>query len=338
MPAFDTVMSSDRRFTGVLRVGISLVGLGLGVALGWALFVSLPGRTTVFGVVLVILSGVLVGQLASRIAGGFLSTYNVAEVAVRGPITRDGVYGSMPTGSQTAGADAIVEQIERTDADRAVEALIVRLNTPGGEVVPSEDIRNAVSSFDGPTIAYATDTCASGGYWIASGCDSIWAREATLIGSIGVIGSRVNASELADRLGLSYEQFTAGEYKDAGMPLKSLDDDDRAYLQGLIDDYYDHFVDRVATGRDLDASAVRDTEARVYLGSDAIERGLVDRLGTRNVLLEELESELDRSPVVEEFTPGYGLRDRLQGGVMATAYALGAGLSGRYDDAFDIRL
>ncbi len=338
MSAFDTVMSSDRRLTGLLRAGIALIGLSLGVVLGWALFVFLPGRRTVFGVVLVILSGVFAGQLASRIVGGLLPTYTVAEVTVSGPITRDGLYGSMPTGSQTAGADAIVEQIERADADRAVEALIVRLNTPGGEVVPSEDIRNAASSFDGPTIAYATDTCASGGYWIASGCDSIWAREATLIGSIGVIGSRVNASDLADRLGLSYEQFTAGEYKDAGTPLKSLDDDDRAYLQGLIDDYYDHFVERVAAGRELDAAAVRDTEARVYLGADAVDRGLVDHLGTRDALLTELESKLDRPPVVEEFTPEYGLRDRLQSGVLATAYALGAGLSGRYGDAFDIRL
>jgi len=83
-------------------------------------------------------------------------------------------------------------------------------------VVPSDDIRLAAERFDGPTVAYATDVCASGGYWIASGCDELWAREGSIVGSIGVIGSRVNASALAEKVGLSYERFAAGDYKDAG--------------------------------------------------------------------------------------------------------------------------
>jgi len=93
-------------------------------------------------------------------------------------------------------------------------------------VLPSDDIRRAAAEFDGPTLAYATDTCASGGYWIASGCDELWARDASLVGSIGVVGSRPNAAGLADKLGISYEQFTAGEYKDAGVPLREIEDDD----------------------------------------------------------------------------------------------------------------
>jgi protease-4 len=184
--------------------------------------------------------------------------------------------------------------------------------------------------FDGPTLAYATDTCASGGYWIASGCDEIWAREASIVGSIGVIGSRVNVSDLAERLGVSYERFAAGEYKDAGVALKEIDDDERAYLQGIIDEFYDHFVERVADGRDMDDAAIRDTEARVYVGTDANERGLVDELGARDAVEDRLATLLDRDEIsVKTFEPQKSLPARLRGGAAAVAYSLGAGLAGR---------
>jgi len=128
-------------------------------------------------------------------------------------------------------------------------------------VLPSDDIRRAAAEFDGPTLAYATDTCASGGYWIASGCDELWARDASLVGSIGVVGSRPNAAGLADKLGISYEQFTAGEYKDAGVPLREIEEDEREYLQGIIDGYYEQFVETVSEGRDMDPEAIRDGSA-----------------------------------------------------------------------------
>ena len=120
-------------------------------------------------------------RLRSRMSDG----YDVAEVAVKGPITREG--SRLPSSRQRSiPADKVVTEIERADEDPSVRALIVKLNTPGGEVLPSEDIRLAVERFSGPTIAYATDTCASGGYWIASGCDELWAREGSVVGSIGV--------------------------------------------------------------------------------------------------------------------------------------------------------
>jgi len=160
-------------------------------------------------------------------------------------------------------------------------------------VLPSDDIRRAAADFDGPTLAYATDTCASGGYWIASGCDELWARDASLVGSIGVVGSRPNAAGLADKLGISYEQFTAGEYKDAGVPLREIEEDEREYLQGIIDGYYEQFVETVSEGRDMDPEAIRETEARVYLGSDAAEIGLVDELGTEDDVEDRLEELID---------------------------------------------
>jgi protease-4 len=325
-------MSSRTRT--VVTVGAVLVAAAVAGVVGWLLFVRFPGDLAeLLGVLLVIGLVVAAVRVAGRGVGNRFPDYDVAEVAVEGPISRDGGPGPLPTSPRGTPADDVVDQIERADEDSAVDGLLVKLNTPGGEVVPSDDIRRAAIEFDGPTLAYATDTCASGGYWIASGCDELWAREASIVGSIGVIGSRVNVSDLAERLGVSYERFAAGKYKDAGVALKEMDDDERAYLQGIIDDFYDRFVERVADGRSMDEEAIRDTEARVFVGTEAHERGLVDDLGTRDDLEERMAALLERDEVaVEEFTPEQSLMARLRGGATAVAYALGAGVAGRVVD------
>ncbi|MFB6269983.1 MAG: signal peptide peptidase SppA [Halobacterium sp.] len=308
------------------RLLVVAAGAVAGTALGWALFVAFPGDRSVLGVLLTLVTGLLVVRVAANVADSLFGPYDTAEVRVEGPIARDGGE-SIPANPRQIPADAVVDQVERADADSNTEALVVRLNTPGGEVVPSDDIRRAVADFDGLTVAYATDVCASGGYWIASACDRVVARENSLVGSIGVRGSSLNASELADRLGVDYERFVAGEYKDAGTPLRELREDERAYLQGLVDDLYDSFVDVVAEGRDLSAEDVRDTEARVYVGRDAVERGLVDELGTRDAVEDYLETELGHEVEVREFEPPRGLLVRMRRTALGAAYAFGAGVA-----------
>lgn len=273
----------------------------------------------------------LVGKrLLGRLTRGRLGTtddYNVAKVTVSGPIQRTRGRMSPLSGQRPATADDIVDQITAADDDDAVRALLVELNTPGGEVLPSDDIRRAAADFDGPTVAYATDTCASGGYWIASGCDELWARDVSLVGSIGVVGSRPNAAGLADRLGISYEQFTAGEYKDAGVPLREIEDDERAYLQSIVDGYYEEFISTVSEGRDMDPEAIRDTEARIYLGSDAAEIGLVDELGTERDVEARIEELIDAEPEIREFEPARSLPERVGLAAEQVAFAAGSGVA-----------
>jgi len=314
---------ADDIVRGLLVVGVAI----LAAIAAWYLFVAVPDDLAeLLGVLLLLAVVIGAVRIGSNVAGSVLPAHNVAEVAVEGPITRDGGGGitSPPVG---ASADDIVEQIERADEDRGSAALLLKLNTPGGEIVPSEDIRIAAEQFDGPTIAYATDVCASGGYDIAAGCDELWAREGSIVGSIGVVGSRVNAKELADRLGLSYEQFTAGEYKDAGVPLKEMTEDEREYLQGIVDDYYDQFIDTVAEGREMDAETLKATEARIFLGDEAEERGLVDRLGTRDDVEASLEQRLGEDVTIKEYEPERGLTGKLRGGAQQVAFALGAGIA-----------
>ncbi|SFS03338.1 protease-4 [Halomicrobium zhouii] len=325
---------SDAQRRAAQLVIVALAAL-LAAIVGWIVFVVVPQNLAqLLGVLLLIGLVVVAVRVGGNIANSIFPSHNAAEVAVEGPITRDG-GGSLTSPPVGAEADEVVDQIERADEDDGVQALLVKLNTPGGEIVPSEDIRIAAERFDGPTIAYATDVCASGGYDIAAGCDELWAREGSIVGSIGVIGSRVNAADLADRLGLSYERLAAGEYKDAGTPLKEFEPDERAYLQGLIDDYYDQFVETVADGRELDEETVRDTEARVYLGDQAAELGLVDELGTREDVEAHVEELIDEPVAVEEFEPSRGIMRRLRGGAQSVAFALGAGVASVFSGDVD---
>ncbi|MWV65738.1 signal peptide peptidase SppA [Halorubrum sp. JWXQ-INN 858] len=288
------------------------------------------GRTAIVAAVVLTATATLacrriVGRLTrGRIGGG--DEYNVAEVEVSGPIVRQRRTSPL-SGATGSTADHVVESIEEADEDDAVEALLLRINTPGGEVLPSDDIRRAAADFDGPTVAYATDLCASGGYWIASGCDELWAHDASLVGSIGVVGSRPNAAGLAEKLGISYEQFTAGEYKDAGVPLREIEEDEREYLQGIIDGYYEQFVETVSEGRDMDPDDVRETEARVYLGTDAADVGLVDDLGTRADVEDRLATLVDDEPEIREFMPAQSLAERIGIGAERVAFAAGSGVA-----------
>jgi protease-4 len=314
------------------RLGIALVVAAVAAVAGWTLFVELPtSGAELLGVVLVLAAVVGALRVGGSIGRSVFPTYNAAEVAVEGPITRDGGGGGPIPSPGSPGADDVVELIERAD-DGDAEALVLKLNTPGGAVVPSDDIRLAAKAFDGPTLAYTTDVCASGGYWIASGCDELWAREGSVVGSIGVRGSRVTAADSLEKAGLEYEQLTAGEYKEAGVPFSDLEEHEREYLQGIVDDYYDQFVETVAEGRGTDAESLRETEAKVFLGETAAEMGLVDHLGTREDVEARLDELLDTEAELEELEPARGVADRLRGGAEGIAYAFGAGIAARFSD------
>jgi len=324
-------MSLSDTLTRIARFVIVLAVAAVAAVVGWFAFLEVPGSVADLLGVLVAIGLVGVGlQFGSRLGGSLLPDYNVAEVPVKGAITRDTGSSGLPRSPTTPGADEIVEQIERADADRHVDALLVKLNTPGGEVVPSDDIREAAMDFEGPTIAYTNDMCASGGMWIASGCDELWARDGSIVGSIGVRFAQLRVAELMETHGVSYERIVSGEYKDALTPFKPLEDDERDYLQALSDAWYENFVERVSDGIGMTGAAVRDTEARVYLGEEAVELGMVDELGDREAVEAHLEDVLDTTVSVAEFRPERGLAERLRGGAEGLAYAFGAGIAATF--------
>ena len=207
------------------------------------------------------------------------ATSGVAVLEAKGII----VYGAGIAGlrdSTLIYSDDLVAEIERADADPAVGAIVLDINSPGGSVVGSVDIYNALMATSKPVVASMGEVAASGGYYIACASQYIVARPSTLTGSIGVISQYTNISELADALGIQTQTIKTGAYKDQGSLYRPLSEDEVALLQAILEEAYDDFVEAIARGRDLPKSVVRPlADGRVFSGRQAVEAGLVDGLG-----------------------------------------------------------
>ncbi len=216
-------------------------------------------------------------------------------IDVQGTILADGA-GLGPFGGAVAGGDTIKEQLEAAAEDDEVDAVILRLNTPGGSVVGSELITDGVAAVQAagkPVIAHVTEISASGGMWAMAPADHIVASNGSLIGSIGVILGPL--SRYTDVVAIDggllgggvettggIEQFfiTAGEGKDAGNPFRELTVGEQEMFQNLVDGSYEDFVNHVATSRDISPDTIVNTlGAGIFNAGDAVENGLIDETG-----------------------------------------------------------
>ncbi|MBR9977638.1 MAG: signal peptide peptidase SppA [Bacteroidetes bacterium] len=181
-------------------------------------------------------------------------------------------------------ADDIIRQLRKYRKRGSVKAIVLRLNSPGGAVVPSHEIYEEVRrtrKHGKPVIASMGSVAASGAYYIACGADIIVANPGSVTGSIGVISEFPNIKQLLDKIGIGHSTITSGTFKDTGSPLRPMRPEERAYLQQTIDDIYTQFVDVVIRGRDMEADSVRQlADGRIFTGRQAMEHGLVDTLGT----------------------------------------------------------
>ncbi len=176
----------------------------------------------------------------------------------------------------------VVEELERHARDGNVAAVVLRIDSPGGGVAPSQEIHDAVLRLRAakPVVASIGNMAASGGYYVAVAADSIVANPGSLTGSIGVIFSYLTAEELMRKVGVELEVMKSGPVKDVGSFHRKPTEGERAMLEGVVNDAYDQFVDAVAAGRDMDRDSVIDlADGRIYSGRQAVENGMVDALG-----------------------------------------------------------
>jgi len=181
-----------------------------------------------------------------------------------------------------------VEKLEKAAADPSVRAVILRINSPGGGVTASDLMHSELLHFkrqtEGkrPVIAVLMDVAASGGYYIACGADEIVAHPTTVTGSIGVVMQMVNFAGTMAKIGIEADAITSGKMKAAGSPFRKLKPEERKIFQQLVDQFYDRFVKVVDAGRPgLDEERVRQiADGRIYSAQQALELGLVDRIGT----------------------------------------------------------
>ncbi len=175
-----------------------------------------------------------------------------------------------------------VEALREFRKDEGVKAVIVRVESPGGVIAPSQEIHDEVrrTAAEKPVVVSMGTVAASGGYYISVPATRILANPGTVTGSIGVIIQFREVHALFDKLGLRTRVVKSGPLKDSGSPFREMTDEERRVFQDLIDDLFGQFVDAVAEGRGLSAEEVRTlADGRVYSGSQALELGLVDRLG-----------------------------------------------------------
>lgn len=195
----------------------------------------------------------------------------------------DGVIQGGAVGSGSP--EYVLDQLDQALADPNVKSILLRIDSPGGTVAASQEIMLAVrrASEEKPVIASVGDICASGGYMVASQCDEIVASPGSSVGSIGVIMEVANVEELLNKVGISFTTLTSGEFKDAGSPYRSLTETETAMLNEQLTIVYDQFIADVAEGRGMNESEVRELATGwVWLGSEALELGLVDSLGNYN--------------------------------------------------------
>ncbi|MEP0843684.1 MAG: signal peptide peptidase SppA, partial [Phycisphaerae bacterium] len=181
-----------------------------------------------------------------------------------------------------------VEKLDKAAGDPSVRGVLLRINSPGGSVTASDVMYRELLHFrqrtggKRPVVAVMMDVAASGGYYLACAADEIIAHPTSVTGSIGVIMLQVSLAGTLEKIGVSTDAIKSGPMKDAGSPFRRMSGEERALFQHLIDEYYERFVEVVKAGRPrLDEAAIRKlADGRVYSGRQALERGLVDRVGT----------------------------------------------------------
>jgi protease-4 len=236
----------------------------------------------VLGVVIVLVIGACAGIviLVALATGGEMGLGEaVAIVRVEGVI----LSGSPPVSPFEGGgaySDQIVEHLEQAQEDASVKAILLRVNSPGGSVVASDEIYQKMLEVEKPIVVSMGELAASGGYYVSAPADVIMANPATLTGSIGVITEITNLEELMEKIGVEVVVIKSGIHKDEGSPFREMTEEEKAIWQAIIDEAYGQFVAIVAEGRDLPEEEVREiADGRIYTGKQAIELGLVDELG-----------------------------------------------------------
>ncbi len=197
-----------------------------------------------------------------------------------------GVVAVLPVEGVIVDARDTVEQLIAFREDDGVKAIVLRVDSPGGVVAPSQELHAEIRKTDAvkPVITSIGAVCASGGYYAAVGSRHIMANPGSIVGSIGVIMEFVDISELTEWAKIKPQVVKSGPYKDIGNPTRAIDQTERRILQDLVDSVYGQFVSAVAEGRGaagMTTDSVRAVaQGQIYSGQQARDLGLVDELGT----------------------------------------------------------
>lgn len=204
----------------------------------------------------------------------------------------------LPVTGLIADSESTIEQLKKFAKDDSVKAIVLRINSPGGGVGPSQEIYEEVRKLSGKKVVVASmgALAASGGYYIACAAQKIYANPGTITGSIGVIMQFVNVKDLIEKIGLKGMVVKSGAFKDIGSPVRDMRPEERELLQSVIDNVHSQFVGAVAESRKMDREKVAMiADGRIFSGEQAKALGLVDVLGN----LEDAVAEAGKMAKIE---------------------------------------
>lgn len=190
----------------------------------------------------------------------------------------------------------IVADLGKFTRQKSIKGIVVRVDSPGGAVAPSQEIFQAVkrAADKKPVAVSMGSTAASGGYYVSLGADRIIANSGTVTGSIGVISQLFNVKGLLDKIDVQVNTVKTGKFKDAGSPFREFGPTDREYFNDLLNDIYEQFVTDVAEARGMEVAQVKEyADGRVFTGRQAKEYKLVDQLGTFQDAVDWVKKESD---------------------------------------------
>ena len=227
----------------------------------------LSGLSAVTLIVLTLIISLGPGVSEYEIMGGTEGGEQVGVVEVRGLI---------------ADSQEIIRQLRLFREDENIKAIVLRVDSPGGVVGPSQEIYREVEKTRQvkKVVASMGAVAASGGYYVLASADGIIANPGTITGSIGVIMEYTNFKELFTKIGLAPVVIKSGEFKDTGSPVRDITPQEEKYLKAFVNELHEQFVAAIAEGRKMEIDAVRKlADGRIYTGADAKTLGLVDRIG-----------------------------------------------------------
>jgi protease-4 len=257
----------------------------------WASLVFLA--LTCAGCITVDILGGKPGRLRETVVEGERGP-KIALIEIEGVLREVAQPTRLGLGEHESPVARVRAQLDKAAKDRAVKAVVLRIHSPGGTATASEIIYGEIQRFKAkkavPVVAQLVGIATSGAYYAAMAADSVFANPTTVTGSIGVIFVSVNVSGLMEKLGLADQTITTGPYKDAGSPLRPMTPEDRALMQGVLNDLYRRFVHVVVAGRpQLSASRVAElADGRIYSAPQAQANGLVDGIAELPSTIDEV--------------------------------------------------
>jgi len=199
--------------------------------------------------------------------------------------SKGGKIGLIKVEGVIVSSSSFIDQIKRMKDNDSLKALLIRIDSPGGAVTPSQEIYSEIKKFKEETkrkvVVSMANTAASGGYYIACPADRIMANPGTITGSIGVITRLPNLKGLFEKVGYEEMVIKSGKYKDIGSSSREMTNEEKEILQDMVDDIHDQFIDAVSESRKIEKEKIKKiADGRIFTGRQAREINLIDDLGT----------------------------------------------------------